>query len=73
METLCSEMSWSHCEVFTVSMRLVVLELLTLVCTQWTISKVSGRAGVGKGWPLLARTLDEQIQLSGARTESSIF
>ena len=54
-------------------MRLVVLELLTLVCTQWTISKVSGRAGVGRGWPLPARTLDEQTQPSGARIESSIF
>lgn len=73
METLCSEMSWSHCEVFTVSARLVVLELLTPVCTQWTISKVSGRAGVGRGWSFPARTFDDQTQPSGARTESSIF
>ena len=49
METLCSETSWSHCEVFIMSVRPVVPELLTLVCSQWTMFKVRGKAGVEGG------------------------
>lgn len=45
METLCSETSCSHCEVFTMSVRPVV----TLVCSQWTMFKVRGRAEVEGG------------------------
>lgn len=78
MGTLCSEMSWSHCEGFFNVYKASGTRVAPNGCSQWTMSKVREEAGVkgqveGEVVAIPYPGLQWTDPTSGAVTESYTF